>query len=225
MATGTLQQSGDVTAQIEQLITTLGGTPVTDGMTGLLKQLNSALASSNAPGTTLPLAPAGATSETFARVAGGAQSVTIAVASGTLQLAAVYLPINTIVNAINFVTGTTGSTGVSHNWAVLADSSRKVLAVSPDNTVADLAASTLQTYTFAAPFTTTYSGLYYVGFMISTGTTQPTMIGNTAAGSTLNNIAPKVSGASNVGATVPVAVAATLTAITASASTLYAFTT
>lgn len=224
MTTGTLQQSGDVAAQLEQLIATLGATPVTDGKTGLLKQLNAALAGFSPNGSSLPLAPVGVTSESIPR-SHAAQSVTIAVASGTMQLAAVYLPANTIVNAVNFVTGTTGSTGVSHNWAVLADNNRKVLAVSADNTSADLVASTVQTYTLTTPFTTTYSGLYYIGFVIAVGTTTPTMIGVTSAGSTLNNIAPKTAGASNVGATVPVAVAATLTAVTGSVSELYGYTT
>ena len=226
MATlATLQQSGDVEAQISQMIQTLGGAvPTSGGKTDLLKALNAALAGFAPAGSSLTLAPAGATAESIPRAL-GAESVTIDAISGDLLLVAVYLPVNTIVNAVNFVTGTTASVGISHNWGCIADATRKVLGVSADNTSVELAASTVQSYALAAPVTIAKSGLYYIGQMEANGTTDPTMIGVTAAGSTLRNIAPKLCGVSNTGATVPVAVGATLTAITASVDMLYGYTT
>lgn len=224
MAVGTLQASGDVEAQLAQLIQTLGGSVVSGGKTELLKALNAALATWTPQGNSLGVSVSGTTSETIPRTI-AAQSVAIATgSSGDLFLFGVYLPVNTVVNAVNFVTGTTASVGVTHNWGVLANASRVVLGVSADNTSVDLVASTRQTYTLAAPVTITASGLYYIGQMVAVATTMPTMIGNTQAGTTLLNLAPILGGKSNTGATVPVAVGATLTAITVAAGVDYAFT-
>src|SRR5579872_6627145 len=110
MATGTLQQSGDVDAQMIQMVATLGGTPPTSGgKTDLLKALNSALAGfiGLQPSTTA-LGPTNTVAETMQRAL-GAQSVTIATVSGTIYMQAVYLPINTVVNNITTVVGSTAS--------------------------------------------------------------------------------------------------------------------
>lgn len=226
MATGTLQQSGDVTAQLEQMISTLGGTPVTDGKTGLLKQLNAALAGfAGSTSALLALAPTGAVAETFPRVAGGAQSITIATVSGTTYMTAIYLPINTVVNAVNVVVGSTPSSNdVTINWAALCDNTRKVLAVSANATAQLTPAGEVNALSLSAAFTTTYSGLYYIAYTVGATTTQPTLVGNTAAGTELNKQVPIVSGTSSTTATAtPPAVATVLGAITATSSTIYAY--
>jgi len=229
MATGSQTVSGvggDLNSQMRQFINNLGGPAATsDGLAELWMAINVALANFTPPsGYDIAIGPATATAATLDRAA-ASESVTIAVTSGTLYLAALYLPINTVVNNVNFISGTTASTGVTHNWGVLASAARKVLGVSADNTSVDMVASTVQTYALTTPVTVASSGLYYVGQMIATATTQPTMIGNTGAAATVNAIAPISAGASNTSATTPPAVAATLTAITASASTLYGYTT
>jgi hypothetical protein len=206
------------------------GSTTDTALESLMNQFATSLYTYTAGSPGLSLAPNTAVGESMPRML-AEQSVTIAVSSGTLYLVALPLAVGTVVNNINFVTGTTASSGVTHNWALLANSARVPVAVSADNTTTDLTASTVQTYavaTVAAGAATSYtvpsSGLYYAGFMIATGTTQPTMIGYTGAGTDLNNIAPKLAGASNTGATTPPSsFSSALTAITASASALYAY--
>lgn len=233
MASGSTVTPDALERLLAQVVVNLGGTAPTSGGLGELVAAVANAINGFVPGGGQPasvLGPTGATAETIPRAL-GAESVTIAVASGTLYLQALYIPANTVVNNLNFVVGTTGSTGVSHNWAALYNSSRVLLAISGDNTSADVSANSLLTYAVAnvaagaaSSFTTTYSGLYYIGFMIATGTTQPTMVGVTSAGSTLNNLTPKLAGTSNTGLTTPQTFPTTATAITASASELYAFT-
>jgi hypothetical protein len=226
MTTGALQQSGDVTAQIEQMIATLGQTPVADGKTGLLKQLNAALAAYTPPsGSTLAIAPANATGETIPRAV-GAESVTIATVSGTIYMQAIYLPSNTIINDITTVVGTTASSNdVTINWAALCNASRTVLAVSANATAQLTPSGFNNTLAMTAAFTTTYSGLYYIAYTVGATTTQPTLCGNTAAGTELNKIVPIICGTSSTaGTAAPPVVGTTLGAITASASNIYAFT-
>jgi hypothetical protein len=234
MAVSGLQQSGDVGSQINQLIATLGSTNTSDGRTDQLKALNAALAAWTPPSSSLALAPTGATGETVPRQGGVAgQSQSIAAATGTLYLSAIYLPINTVVNNFNILIGSTASSGVTHNWMLLATAARVPVAVSADNTTTDLTASTVATYAVAnvaAGAATSYvvpaSGMYYLGFMMAVATTAPTMAGYTGVAATVNNLVPKTSGTSNTGATTPPSsFTAALTAITGTASTFYGYTT
>lgn len=222
MASGTLQTSGDVTAQLEQMITTLGGVAVSDGKTGLLKQLNAALAGFFPQGSSLALGPAGAVGETVPRAVGGS-SVTLATVSGTIYMVGVYLPANTVINSITAICGsTTSSNDVTINWAALCSSARVVLAVSPNATAQFTPAGFNDVNTFAAPFTTTTAGLYYVAFTVGATTTQPTLTGVTAAGTELTKIVPILSGTSSTSATsTPATVGTTLGAITATVNIPY----
>lgn len=218
---------GDIASQLAQFAVNIGAAlPASRGVGELWEAINAQIVAFT-PGGGQPsgvVGPATATAETLPRWA-GAESETIAQATGSLYLAAVYLPANTIVNSVNFVSGSTGSTGVTHNWGVLASSARKVLGVSVDNTTTDIAANTVQTYALGTAVTIPSSGLYYIGQMMAVATTAPTAMGYTGTISTLNAIAPILGGVSNTGATTPPALAATLTAITASASLLYGYTT
>jgi hypothetical protein len=162
------------------------------------------------------------------------ESQTIAVTGGDLYLDAIWLPEGLVVNNINYLIGSTGSTGVEHNWALLANSARKPVAVSADNTATDLTASVVSTYpiaTTAAGAATSYvvptTGLYYVGFMMITtgeGAAQNTLAGYTAAAATANGLVPILCGLSSTSQTTPPSsFTNALTAITASASTRYAY--
>ncbi|HNU15382.1 MAG TPA: hypothetical protein PKI55_13085, partial [Chitinophagaceae bacterium] len=63
------------------------------------------------------------------------------------------------------------------------------------------AANTRKTLNLTSTFTTTYTGLYYLGIMV-TATTVPTMKGYTArTGGQLNAAAPSMGGTSNTGLT------------------------
>lgn len=224
MTTGALQTSGDVTAQLEQMIATLGGTPTADGKTGLLKQLNAALAEFQAPGSQLPIAPTGAAGETIPRSL-GAGSVTIATVSGTIYMDAIYLPANTLVSDITEVVGSTASSNdVTINWAALCDNTRKVLAVSANATAQLTPAGFNNTLAMGTAFLTTYSGLYYIAYTVGATTTQPTLVGITAAGTELAAIVPILSGTSSTaGTSTPPAVGTVLGAITATTNRRYAF--
>ncbi len=214
----------------KNLITAAGGTPSTPGsLDELMQQFANALLTYPGGGSA-GVGPANNVGQTMSR-AEGSESETIAVSSGDLYLASVNLPVNTVVNNINFVVGSTASSGVSHNWAVLTNSARVPLAISADNTTTDLTANTAASYAIAntaagagTSFTTTYSGIHYMGFMIATGTTQPTMFGNTGAAATVNAIAPIAGGLSSTTQTTPTTLpASAYTAITASASVLYGY--
>jgi hypothetical protein len=224
MATGTLQTSGDVTAQLEQMITTLGATAVSDGKTGLLKQLNAALAAYNAAGSALPIGPSGVVGESIPRSL-AAGSVTIATVSGTIYMDAVYLPANTVVNNVNEVTGTTASSNdVTINWGALCDNTRKVLAVSANATAQLTPAGFVDTLALTSAFTTTYSGLYYIAFTVGATTTQPTLYGVTAAGTGLAVIVPILCGTSSTaGTSTPPTAGTVLGAITGTTNHRYAY--
>ena len=233
-ATPSWYPASDQATLWRNLITAVGGNgPATDTAMGSLENAF-ALALYNQSGVTggLSIAPSGTTGQTMSR-AEGSESETIAVTSGDLYLAALSLPAGTVVNNLNFVVGSTGSTTVTHNWAVLTTSARVPVAVSADNTTTDLTNNTVASYAVAttaagaaASYTVPTSGLYYIGFMIATSMTQPTMFGNTGAASTINAIAPIAGGLSNTGATTPpTSFVNALTAITASASVLYGYTT
>lgn len=224
MVAGVLQQSGDVTAQLEQLIATLGGVPTADGKTGLLKQLNAALATQVNSDVSVGVGPAAAVAETVPRTV-GAQSVTIATVSGTVYMQAVYIPNNTVVNSISTVVGSQASTNdVTINWAALCDNTRKVLAVSANATAQLTPAGFNNTLALTAPFTTTYGGVYYIAYTVGATTTQPTLTGVTAAGTELTKIVPILAGTSaTAGTATPPLVGATLGAITATANTIYAY--
>lgn len=224
MATGTLQVSGDEAAQIEQMITTLGGSFTSAGRTDLLKALNSAIAGYQAQGSTLAIAPSTAVAETIPRAV-GAQSVTIATVSGTIYMQGIYIPNNTVVNNINVVLGSTASSNdVTINWAALCSSARVVLAVSANSTAQLTPAASVVTTPLSAAFTTTAAGFYYIAWTVGVTTTQPTLTGVTAAGTELTKIAPILAGTSSTTATsTPPAVGATLGALTATANNIYEY--
>lgn len=105
-----------------------------------------------------------------------AASTSAAPVSGTLYVQAVFLPAGVNVKKIGFATGTTAASGPTHWWVALLDSSYKQQAHSADQATGALAASTWQNLTLATPYTTTYSGTYYLALMVATSTTQPTIL-------------------------------------------------
>lgn len=222
MASGTLQTSGDTTAQLEQAIQTLGGVPSADGKTGLLKQLNAALAAQINSDISVGMGPASAVAETVPRNV-GSQSVTIATVATTIYMQAIYIPNNTVVNNINAVLGSTAATtAVTVNWAALCDNTRKVLAVSA-NATSLISANAVNTLPLSAPFTTQYGGFYYIAYTIS-ATGQPTLAGVTAAGTGLATIVPILQGTSSTTATsTPPTAGTVLGAITPTANCLYEY--
>jgi hypothetical protein len=152
---------------------------------------------------------------------GSATGNTAILTTAQLHLVAIELPANLLVTGAGFITGTTAGGTMTNWWYVLADSARTVKAVTADQTSGAMAANTDLPLAFGTAFTTTYSGLHYVGIMVK-ATTVPSLMGVTNS-ATMTTPIPILAGTSNTGASTPVALAATLTAITPTAVEAYAY--
>jgi hypothetical protein len=129
-----------------------------------------------------------------------------ALASGRLTLVAVWLPKGTVVKNIVFATGTAAE-APTHWWFGLFDENRKLLAVTADQTTGAWAASTVKSLPIAnveggaaSSFTTTYSGLHYLGIMVAATTKVPTIACHLSA-SAVSALAPVLFGPSTEGLT------------------------
>jgi len=121
--------------------------------------------------------------------------------SGRLSLEAIFLPAGTIVNNISFWSATTAAGTPTNQLFGLFDQNRNLLRSSVNDTSTAWAANSIKTLALTSAFTTTYSGLHYLGIMV-TATTVPTIKGFTAAvGGQLANAAPALRGTSNTGLT------------------------
>jgi hypothetical protein len=173
------------------------------------------------------LGPTNTIAQTCAR--NSLNSVTLAPASGTLQLTAIFLAQGMIINNFNYLTGTTAGAGLTNQWMAVYTYSATAAniicqATSANGLTAAIGASATITYpvssyasynlttagvaTYGAPVTSTtwtvpYSGIYYLGWLVTNGTTQPTTAGLTNTSLAANTIAPILSATSSAGLTVP----------------------
>ena len=121
--------------------------------------------------------------------------------SGRLSGAAIWLEAGMTISSISFHSATTAAGTPTNQLFGLFDSSRNLLMSSVNDTTTAWAANSLKTLALTSTFTTTYSGLYYLGIMV-TATTVPTLKGNTArVGGQLQAQAPSMGGTSNTGLT------------------------
>jgi hypothetical protein len=137
----------------------------------------------------------------------------------------VYLTRGTVINNIVWLSGSTAGVTMTHQWGVVANSARSVVAVTADGVAAAIGANATITYPITSPaasYTVPTSGLYYIGVMVA-ATTPPTFAGATGGNAASSAIPPILAGTSNSGATTPPALAATLTAITATANVTYIY--
>lgn len=126
---------------------------------------------------------------------------TIPTASGTLFMQSIFIPSGTLCSYVSWSSATTAAGTPTNNIIGLYDSSRNLLAQTANQTTAAWAANTLKTLAFTTPYTTSYSGLYYIGFMM-TATTIITSKGGTAkTGGQLAGQAPILHGISTTGLT------------------------
>ena len=143
---------------------------------GLHANMNDAMAAVQAGGLSdSPAAIANVLGQTFPDW--HATGAVYALTSGTTFLSRINIQAGVKITNIWFHSGGAGST-ITHMWAGLLDKtlvSPVLLANSPDTlaTVGTVAASTPISYTLTTPFTTTYSGLYYL-LLVITASTQPT---------------------------------------------------
>jgi len=105
--------------------------------------------------------------------------------TGVLNLQAIWLRKGTVVTNISLCSATTAAS-VPTNWFFALYSQRfALLAQSANQTTTAWAANTLKTVAMTAAYTVSYSGFYYIGYMM-TATTVPTIKGR--AGVTANQV-------------------------------------
>lgn len=168
----------------------------------------------------------GTRNETRSRLESGTNGT---ISSGFLYLVPIYLTSGTVVNSISFVSGTTAAGTPTHQWFGLYDLNRVQLATTTNDTTNAWAVSSVKTLNIAqkasgaaTSFTTTYSGLHYLGLMVA-ATTAPTIVGGTTLASPLHSLTPAF-GVSNSGMTTPPPFPFTANAVTGPGPTAYAYT-
>lgn len=126
---------------------------------------------------------------------------TALLSSGRLSLQAIYLPAGVTINSISFWSATTAGATLTNQLFGLFDSSYNLLRSSVNDTSTAWAANSRKTLALTSAFTTTYSGIHYLGIMVA-ATTVPTIKGNTAkTGGQLSAGAPSMGGTSTTGLT------------------------
>lgn len=152
------------------------------------------------------LKPSAAKFESWPRTAGTGSS--LGLTSGTLQLVAVALPADEVISSITFVQSA-GVTTPTNWWFGLYDSSFNQLAVTADQLTGSWLGSTSKTLSIAtvasgsaSSFTTTYTGLYYVGCMVK-ASTPGSLIATPTIIAALTTLSPPLSGTSDTAQTSP----------------------
>lgn len=144
--------------------------------------------------------PSGALYETFSRNLCNEVNTSL-LSSGRLSLQAIWLPAGTTISSISFWSATTAAGTPTNQLFGLFDNSYNLLRSSINDTNTAWAANSRKTLSLTSTFTTTYSGIYYLGLMV-TATTVPTIKGNTAkVGGQLNAGSPSMGGTSTTGLT------------------------
>jgi hypothetical protein len=154
-----------------------------------------------------------------------------ALATGQMTLYPVMLQSGVTVGHLAFVSGTTAASTPTHWWFALCNNALGLLAITADQTTTAWAASTIKSLAIATiasgastTFTTTYTGLYYIGIMVAATTAVPTLYGWTpAATAVLTQATTGVIGgkSSTTGLTTPSTFPTTYGAITNSAFQVY----
>jgi hypothetical protein len=121
---------------------------------------------------------------------------------GQLKLVAVYLPAQTTVTSVGWMSGTQAAVAPTNWWFGLYSSALLGLALTADQTSAAWAANTVKSVALTAPFVTTYTGLHYIGCMVAGGTA-PSMYGVTATATGPISLAPILNGHSTASLTTP----------------------
>ena len=168
------------------------------------------------PQVAAPYGVSGAKAESIPRTLVGVNIA--AVTSGTMVMQAIWLPAGMVINNLITHSGTTASATQTNRWMALYDQNRALLRQSSDSTTTVLAANTLWTAPITA-YTTTYSGIYYIG-ILTAATTANSLIGVTAAGNAaIRGQVPILTGTSTTGLTTTAP--ATAAAITATVNSYW----
>ena len=126
---------------------------------------------------------------------------TTLLSSGRLSLQAIWLPAGITINSISFWSATTAGATLTNQLFGLYDIHLNLLATSVNDGATAWAANSKKQLALTAPFTTTYSGIYYLAIMVA-ATTVPTMKGGTArTDGSLEYAPPSMGGTSTTGLT------------------------
>lgn len=134
--------------------------------------------------------------------------------TGTLSMGALFLDADTELSQVGFV-ASGGAVSPTHWWMCLVDNDCVVQAVTADQTTAPIATQTWYTLALTAPHRTTYSGLYYLGFMVA-ATQTATIVATAAPDVTINQGSGgpvvRIGGTSGSGLTTPPSVGTSVAA-------------
>jgi hypothetical protein len=146
----------------------------------------------------MALAPTGVLAASFPRHESTVANVS-PFATGQLFLVAIPLLAGTVVTSAFWWSATQAAVTPTHWWFSLHDSALAFLRQTADQTTTAWAATTKKTVAFATTYTATYSGLYYLGFMMAAAT----VISTYGASSNTNVMGdpPVLQGASTTGLT------------------------
>lgn len=135
---------------------------VADGGTGASTAAGARTNLAVAPDMRNPaLFKSGSVAETFPMIlATGSGTPT----SGQVRLISIYIPIDVLCTSITFASVAAGS-AMTHQIFGLYDSSYNLLRSTTDDTSTAWGASSMKTLNLTSTFTTTYSGLHYIGFL------------------------------------------------------------
>jgi hypothetical protein len=180
---GTENITGEVVSHT-QLTMLNAGQPSTPAAGTKLWSLGNEAMALGADGVPVPLMsepyhsapPGGALAETVPRLAMNSAAVAIGSTAGTVYMAAVWLPIGTVITNVTFITGTTAANTPTHWWAGVSTFDGTQRAHSADQLTAAIGANSKITVAMAAPYTAPATGTYY--FLLSvTATANPTLTG------------------------------------------------
>lgn len=147
---------------------------------------------------------------TFDRMAAGGTNTLVLPTSGTVLATMLPNPSAILTSNFKWRTGSTagaGTTGNVHQWAAITDASGNVLAVTGDQLLTALAASTVFTWVWSAA-TLLPAALLYLHLCVVMNTTMPTFTG--VGVGTVDTVPPLTSGLGSTGQTTPPSVGGTL---------------
>ncbi|MDX2538575.1 right-handed parallel beta-helix repeat-containing protein [Streptomyces scabiei] len=207
--------------------TTSAGINITSTITGLKRYGNTfgAVADASANPDTSPFDSGFGGSENALRPSGRYETTsrlrcgtTSTPTSGTLYLVPIWLPKGLVISNLSFVSGGTAVATPTNWWFTLHNSAKVALARTADQTTAAWAANTAKTLAIAqttagagSSYTTTYTGLHYLGVMIK-ATTVCSLISEGAVPDVLASIAPGFGGTDTGLSTPPTVTAGAFTA-------------
>ncbi|NUS25935.1 MAG: right-handed parallel beta-helix repeat-containing protein [Streptomyces sp.] len=169
--------------------------------------------------------------ETMSRLRAGTSSTPT---SGILYLVPIWLPKGAVISNLGFVSGGTAAATPTNWWFALCDNTRKMLARTADQLTAAWAANTAQSLPIAqttagagTSYTTTYTGVHFIGIMVK-ATTVPSIVGEGLVAGVLAGVSPGFGGADSGMSTPPTVSGAGFTAAAfgvASGQLLYGYAT